>query len=173
MSESKHMVRIYLRLKDWEGLSVYGTRAIKQWGEYILTLRGLKLVVVERPKGIYHVVEALSGYDIDWGTDRDKVISRSIKLIEGCDERIIQATKGMAKYYGMHAMHVGLLSIIRVNTLIGNKDYQRKYKNRIKDIRCKDCGCLYEKCIDRTARGEIRACCPDCHCGTRSRRLLE
>lgn len=170
MKPMKKIISTFVRRKSWDMGIIFGTKVTKQQGEYLYDFKGLKIFGFYEPDGTYNISEACSGYFVVRGENREDSIEQSEKILEKATESQILAIRKMAKYYGISAMHTGAYHIVRDNTLSSWKE-KKKYINRMGNIRCKDCGCLYEKCIKRTNKGEIRACCPDCHCGTRRESL--
>lgn len=170
MKPMKKMISTFVRRKSWDMGIIFGTKVTRQQAEYLYDFKGLKLFGFYEPDGMYNISEACSGYLIIRGENREDLIEKSKNILAQAADNQILTIRKMAKYYGISAMHTSTCHIVRDNTLANWKE-KKKYINRIGNIRCKDCGCLYEKCIERTNKGEIRACCPDCHCGTRRKNI--
>lgn len=167
----KRMVRLFRRVKDWDGGFILGTRVVKQWGEYLFDYKGLKIFGYYEPDGRYIISEGISGYFIYENEDREKAIKESSKRLEMADSAYINKIKAMAPYYGMSAMHTSAMHtsamyIVRDNTLLGSTKRKKVYQNRTGNIRCKDCDVLYERC-----KNSNKSCCPDCNCRTRSKKM--
>lgn len=160
------MIKFYRRYKSWDMGFIVGTKVIRQWGEYLFDFKGLKVMGHYEPDGTYVVSEAITGYLITENESKVKAVKKAREILSNADSKNIESFKNMAPYYGMGAMHTSRSHIVRDNTLLGSTKKAKKYRNRVGNIYCKDCGSLYTKCL--TSK---KPCCPDCHCLTRSKKL--
>ena len=163
---SKRMIRLYRRLKTWDMGIFFGTKVVKQWGEYLFNREGLIIYGFYEIDGSYSIFEGISGYLIGNKNTKEEAISDAKSALSKASADLIENIKAMAPYYGMSAMHIGPLNIVRDNTLLGDRKKQKRYRNRIGNIRCKDCDSLYSKCLSSE-----KSCCPDYHCSTRSKKM--
>ena len=163
---NKKMIKFYKRYKSWDIGFIFGTKVIRQWGEYLFDFKGLKIIGHYEPDGTYVVSEAITGYSITSNESKVEAVTRAKERLADADSKNIERLKEMAPYYGMGAMHTSLSHIVRDNTLLGSAKKAKQFRNRVGNIYCKDCGSLYTKCLKSE-----KSCCPDCHCLTRSKKL--
>lgn len=128
---SKRMIRLYRRLKTWDMGIFFGTKVVKQWGEYLFNHEGLIIYGFYEIDGSYSIFEGISGYLIGNKNTKEEAISDAKSALSKASADLIENIKAMAPYYGMSAMHIGPLNIVRDNTLLGDRKKQKRYRNRI------------------------------------------
>lgn len=121
-------VVIYKRYTNWTMGIVYGSKVVRQAADYLGEYQGLKLCGFYEYDGKYNITEAHSGYRIVIEETKEKALE---KLNEADFSKLdIKKIKKLAHYYGMSAMHSSPSHIIRDNTLIGDKQAQKRYYSR-------------------------------------------